>query len=255
MADAVAVAVVGSKGRMGSTVCRAVEADPGLRLVAALDLGDDLGDLGGAEVAVDFTVPAVAPGTVAHCVARGVHTVVGTTGWTEAALGAVRASLAAAPPARSGGSVGVLVAPNFAVGAVLLMSFARQAARFYESVEIIELHHPAKVDAPSGTAARTADLVGAAREQAGLAPVPDATAEDPHGARGGRLHGIPVHSVRLRGLVASQEVLFGNPGEALTVRHDSFDRESFMPGVLEAVRRVREHPGLTVGLEHYLGLA
>ena len=194
----------------------------------------------------------MAPDNVAHCVSRGVHVVVGTTGWTEAAFDTVRAQIAHAPPARSGGSVGVLVAPNFAIGAVLMMRFAQQAARFFESVEILELHHPAKVDAPSGTAARTADLVGAAREDAGLQPVPDATTHDPGGARGARLHGIPVHSVRLRGLLAHQEVLFGNPGEQLTIRHDSYDRDSFMPGVVEGIRRVGRHPGLTVGLEHYL---
>ena len=151
--------------------------------------------------------------------------------------------------------VGVLIAPNFAIGAVLMMAFAEQAARFYESVEVVELHHPDKVDAPSGTAVRTADLIGAAREDAGLASAPDATTHDPDGARGARVHGIPVHSVRLRGLVAHQEVLLGGPGELLTVRHDSFDRVSFMPGVLAAVRAVTEHPGLTVGLEQYLGLA
>jgi 4-hydroxy-tetrahydrodipicolinate reductase len=151
--------------------------------------------------------------------------------------------------------VGVLVAPNFALGAILMMGFATQAARFYESVEVIELHHPDKVDAPSGTAARTARLLAAARETAGVGPVPDATQSDELGSRGGRVDGIPVHSVRLRGLVAHQEVLFGNPGEQLTIRHDSFDRDSFMPGVLEGVRRVGDHPGLTVGLEHYLGLA
>ncbi|MGB8379715.1 MAG: 4-hydroxy-tetrahydrodipicolinate reductase [Dermatophilaceae bacterium] len=249
-----AVAVVGAKGRMGATVCRAVESADGLRLVATFDEGDELGELGGADVAVDFTVPAVAPGNVAHCVARGVHVVVGTTGWTAQALDTLTAQVAQAPPSRAGTGVGVLVAPNFAIGAVLMTRFAQQAARFFESVEIVELHHPAKVDAPSGTAARTADLIGAAREQAGLAAVPDATTHDPGGARGARLHGIPVHSVRLRGLVAHQEVLFGNPGEALTIRHDSFERESFMPGVLEGIRRVGEHPGLTVGLEHYLGI-
>src|SRR4029079_18232224 len=182
-------------------------------------------------------------GNVAHCVSQGVHCVIGTTGWDESRLAAVEAQIAAAPPSRSGTGVGVLVAPNFALGAILMMGFATQAARFYESVEVIELHHPDKVDAPSGTAARTADLIGAAREDAGLAPVPDATTDDPGGARGGRVHGIPVHSVRLRGLVAHQEVLLGNPGEMLTIRHDSFDRVSFMPGVLAGVRAVADHPG------------
>jgi 4-hydroxy-tetrahydrodipicolinate reductase len=233
---------------MGSEVCRAVTEADGLELVGRFDLGDELGDLAGADVAVEFSVPDASPANVAHCVERGVHAVVGTTGWTEDRLATLRDALAANP------HVGVLVAPNFAVGAVLMMAFARQAARFYESVEVIELHHPAKVDAPSGTAARTAHLVAAAREDAGLGPVPDATAHDPDGARGSRIDGIPVHSVRLRGLVAHQEVLFGGAGEMLTIRHDSFDRASFMPGVIEGVRRVSAHPGLTVGLEHYLGI-
>lgn len=255
MPDQIAVAVLGAEGRMGATVCRAVEAAAGIRVAGAFDVGDELGELADADVAVDFTVPDVAPGNVAHCVARGVHVVVGTTGWTDAALATLRAQLDSAPPARSGGAVGVLVAPNFAIGAVLMMRFAQQAARFFESVEIIELHHPAKVDAPSGTAARTAALVAAAREEAGCQPVPDATAHDPGGARGARVHGIPVHSVRLRGLLAHQEVLFGNPGEQFTIRHDSFGRESFMPGVIEGIRGVGRYPGLTVGLEHYLDQA
>jgi 4-hydroxy-tetrahydrodipicolinate reductase len=246
--SATKVAVIGAAGRMGSTVCRAVEDADGLELVARYDEGDDLGDLGSADVVVEFSVPDASPGNVAHCVERGVHVVVGTTGWTEDRLSALRRRLEEAP------EVGVLVAPNFAIGAVLMMSFARQAARFYESVEVVELHHPDKVDAPSGTASRTADLVGAAREEAGLGEVPDATTHDPYGARGARVHGVPVHSVRLRGLVAHQEVLLGGPGEMLTLRHDSFDRVSFMSGVLHAVREVAGHPGLTIGLEHYLGL-
>jgi 4-hydroxy-tetrahydrodipicolinate reductase len=250
----IAVAVIGARGRMGSTVCRAVEAAPGLRLVGGYDVGDELGDLSGAQVVVEFSVPSASPGNVAACVRQGVHVVVGTTGWDEAGLAAVRSELAAAPPARTGGGVGVLIAPNFALGAVLMMRFASHAARFFESVEIVELHHPTKVDAPSGTAARTASLVAAARADAGLGSVPDATTADPAGTRGGRVDGIPVHSVRVRGLVAHQEVILGNVGETLTIRHDSLDRESFMPGVVEGVRRVGAHPGLTVGLEHYLGL-
>jgi 4-hydroxy-tetrahydrodipicolinate reductase len=242
------VAVIGAAGRMGTTVCRVVEEADGLELVGRFDAGDELDDLAGAEVVVEFSVPDASPTNVAHCVSRGVHVVVGTTGWTEQRLAALREQLGEDP------RVGVLVAPNFAIGAVLMMAFARQAARFYESVEVIELHHPDKVDAPSGTAARTADLVGAAREEAGLGPVPDATSHDPDGARGARVHGVPVHSVRLRGLVAHQEVLLGGPGEMLTIRHDSFDRMSFMTGVLHAVREVGTRPGLTVGLEHYLGL-
>jgi len=225
-----------------------------MRLAGAFDVGDDLGDLAGADVVVEFSVPDASPDNVAHCVSRGVHVVVGTTGWDEARLARLRERVRDSPPSRAGTGVGVLVAPNFAVGAVLMAAFAAQAARFYESVEIIELHHPDKVDAPSGTAVRTAELIAGARTDAGLGPVPDATTHDPEGARGARVSGIPVHSVRLRGLVAHQEVLLGHEGEALTIRHDSFDRVSFMPGVLEAVRRVSDHPGVTVGLEHYLGI-
>ena len=243
------VAVIGAGGRMGATVCRAVEEADDLELVGRFDVGDDLGDLAGADVVVEFSVPDASPANVAHCVAQGVHVVVGTTGWSQDRLATLRDQVADHP------DVGVLVAPNFAIGAVLMMAFAAKAARFYESVEVVELHHPDKVDAPSGTAARTASLIAGARQDAGLAEVPDATTSDPDGARGARVDGIPVHALRLRGLVAHQEVLFGATGELLTIRHDSFDRVSFMPGVLEGVRRVGDHPGLTVGLESYLGLA
>ncbi|MDQ1484226.1 MAG: 4-hydroxy-tetrahydrodipicolinate reductase, partial [Actinomycetota bacterium] len=230
------------------TVCSTVEADPDTVLVGRYDVGDDLADLGGADVVVEFSVPGSTAANVAYCVDRGVNVVVGTTGWTQEALEALTAQLAAKP------GVGVLIAPNFAIGAILMMSFAQQAARFYESVEIVELHHPDKVDAPSGTAARTASLVARARQDAGLSDVPDATSSDPGGARGARVDGIPVHALRLRGLVAHQEVLLGAAGELLTIRHDSFDRVSFMPGVMAGVRMVGDHPGLTVGLENYLGL-
>ncbi|GAB3876112.1 4-hydroxy-tetrahydrodipicolinate reductase [Terrabacter terrigena] len=248
------VAVIGARGRMGSEAVRAIEAAEGLSLVGAYGSGDDLGDLGGADVAVELTVPDASPANVAHCVERGIHVVVGTTGWDDERLDALRRQLADAPPAGAGPGVGVLIAPNFAIGALLLMSFAAKAAPFFESVEVIELHHPAKVDAPSGTAARTAAMIGRARSEAGCADVPDATTHDPDGARGAKIDGIPVHAVRLRGLTAHQEVLLGNAGEMLTLRHDSFDRGSFMPGVVAAVRAVGDHPGLTVGLEHYIGL-
>jgi len=248
-APVIKVSVIGAAGRMGSTVCRTVEAAPDTQLVGRYDLGDDLGDLGGADVVVEFSVPDASASNVAHCIERGTHVVVGTTGWTQDKLEAVRSQLTGKP------GVGVLIAPNFAIGAILMMSFAQQAARFYESVEIVELHHPDKVDAPSGTAARTASLIARARQDADLGDVPDATTSDPDGARGARVDGIPVHALRLRGLVAHQEVMFGAAGELLTIRHDSFDRVSFMPGVLEGVRRVADHPGLTVGLENYLGLA
>ena len=248
-APVIKVSVIGAAGRMGSEVCRAVDAAADTQLVGRYDQGDDLGDLGGADVVVEFSVPDASATNVAYCLERGTHVVVGTTGWTPDKLEAVRSQLTGKP------GVGVLIAPNFAIGAILMMSFAQQAARFYESVEIIELHHPDKVDAPSGTAARTASLIAQARRDADLGDVPDATTSDPAGARGARVDGIPVHAVRLRGLVAHQEVMFGALGEMLTIRHDSFDRVSFMPGVLEGVRRVADHPGLTVGLENYLGLA
>ena len=242
------VAVIGAAGRMGAAVCAAVEASDDLELVGRFDAGDELGDLAGAQVAVEFSVPSASPANVAHCVSAGVHVVVGTTGWDDGRLGALSSQLDGAP------GVGVLVAPNFAIGAVLLMRFAEQAARFYESVEIVELHHPDKVDAPSGTAVRTASLVSAARDRAGLGAQPDATSSEVPGARGAQVDGIRVHSVRLRGLVAHEEVLLGNVGEQLTLRHDSYDRASFVPGVLAAVRAVPSRPGLTVGLEHVLDL-
>ena len=242
------VAVIGAAGRMGATACEAVEGADDLELVGRFDDGDDLGDLRGADVAIEFTVLAASERNVRHCVEQGVHVVVGTSGWSDDKAAALRSEVEAK------GEVGVLIAPNFAIGAVLMMQFAKQAARFYESVEVVELHHPRKVDAPSGTATRTAELIGAVRAEAGLGAVPDATTEDPDGARGAQVEGVPVHAVRLRGLVAHQEVLLGNEGEMLTIRHDSFDRVSFMPGVLTGVREVGRHPGVTVGLERVLGI-
>jgi len=233
---------------MGRQVCATVRAAEDLELVAEIDLGDDLDAVAGADVAVVFSVPDVALDHVLSCVRHGVHAVVGTTGWTPGRLDAVREELTVAP------DVGVLVAPNFAVGAVLLMRFAAAAAPFYESVEIIELHHPDKVDAPSGTAQHTARLVAAARRDAGAPPIPDATTIALDGARGADVEGVRVHAVRLRGLVAHEEVLLGGPGEQLTLRHDSFDRASFMPGVLLGIRRITQRPGLTVGLEHLLDI-
>ena len=240
------VAVIGAEGRMGRQVCAAVEAAEDLDLVTRIDVGDDLDTVSRAQVAVVFSVPDVAPGHVLACVRHGVHAVVGTSGWSGDTLDQVRAALRQAP------GVGVLVAPNFSLGAVLLMKFAALAAAHYESVEVIELHHPDKIDAPSGTARHTAQLVAQARQATGLGPVPDATSTAMAGARGAEIDGIRVHAVRLRGLVAHQEVLFGGPGEQLTLRHDSFDRSSFMPGVLLGVRTVGSRPGLTVGLEQYL---
>ena len=248
------VAVIGAAGRMGSTVVEAVESAPDLELVAAVDAGDELDALrqAGAQVAVDFTVPDVTEANVHALIELGIHAVVGTTGWTDASFARVRERAGAAE--RAGRPVGVVVAPNFAIGAVLAMAFAAKAAPWFESVEVIELHHPDKVDAPSGTAIHTAAGIAAARAAAGSAPLPDATNQALDGARGAVVDGIPVHSVRLRGLVAHEEILLGNPGEMLTLRHDSLDRSSFMPGVLLAVRQVPTRPGLTVGLEHLLGL-
>jgi 4-hydroxy-tetrahydrodipicolinate reductase len=250
VSEHIKVAVLGAAGRMGSTVLRAVEVAPDLELVAGVDAGDELSSLAaaGAQVAIDFTVPSATEANVHALIDVGIHVVVGTTGWTEASLARVREHLA------DTSGVGVLVAPNFALGAVLAMTFAARAARYFESVEVIELHHPDKVDAPSGTARHTASAIAAARAAAGVGPSPDATTTALDGARGADVEGVRVHSVRLRGLVAHEEILLGNPGEQLTIRHDSFDRVSFMPGVLHAVRHISERPGLTVGLEHLLDL-
>jgi 4-hydroxy-tetrahydrodipicolinate reductase len=241
------VAVIGARGRMGSAVEAAVGTAEDLQLVAGVDEGDDLAALtaAGTEVAVDFTHPGVVMDNLRWCVEHGIHAVVGTSGFTEERLDEVRGWL-------DGTTVGVLVVPNFSIGAVLMMRLAADAARYFESVEIVELHHPDKKDAPSGTAARTAQLIAEARRAAGSAPMPDATVSDPDGARGAVVDGVPVHSVRVRGLVAHQEVVLGSVGETLTIRHDSLDRSSFMPGVLTAVRAVAARPGLTVGLEHVL---
>lgn len=241
------VAVFGARGRMGAEVVRAVEAADGLELVAAVDAGDDRSAVEAAEVVVDFTHPDAVMDNIEWCTTRGIHVVVGTTGFTDERL-AKAAELAEA------GGVGVLVASNFSIGAVLMMHFSAQAARFFESVEVIELHHPNKADAPSGTSSTTAGRIAAARAEGGLGPVPDATAQSLPGARGADVNGIHVHSVRLRGLVAHQEVLFGGEGETLTIRHDSLDRVSFMPGVIAGVRAVPWLPGLTVGIESVLGL-
>jgi 4-hydroxy-tetrahydrodipicolinate reductase len=242
------VGVFGAQGRMGAEVCRAVDAAADLELVAALDLGDERGPAERAQVMVDFTHPDAVLDNLEWCIDHEIHAVVGTTGFTDARLDRLRTQLAGHP------GVGVVVAANFSVGAVLMMHFAEQAAAFYESVEIIELHHPGKADAPSGTALSTVRRIAAARADADLPPVPDATVSELPGARGAEVDGIRVHGVRLRGLVAHQEVLFGAEGETLTIRHDSLDRVSFMPGVLAAVRAVAGRPGLTVGIEPILGL-
>jgi 4-hydroxy-tetrahydrodipicolinate reductase len=245
----ITVGVLGAKGRMGSEVCRAVEGAGDMELAAAVDVGDEREPLAECDVVVDFTHPGAVMGNVQWCLEQGRNVVVGTTGFDQARLGQVREWLAGAPAARA------LIVPNFSIGAVLMMSFAAQAARFFESAEIVELHHAAKADAPSGTASRTASMISAARQAADLGPAPDATVSEVDGARGAVMDGVRVHSVRLAGLVAHHEVLLGGHGEILTIRHDSMDRASFMPGVLLAVRDVASlSPGLTVGLEGLLGL-
>jgi 4-hydroxy-tetrahydrodipicolinate reductase len=244
------VGVLGARGRMGTEVVKAVNAADDLELVAMVDDGDWLFNVAdaGAQVAVDFTRPDVVMDNIRFCIDQNIHCVVGTTGFDEAKLATIAEWLEPKP------DIGVVIAPNFGIGAVLLMKFAEEAARFFPSVEIVELHHPNKVDAPSGTAARTARLVAAARRAAGLPDAPDATTDALPGARGADVEGVPVHSVRLSGLVAHQEVLLGSAGETLTLRHDSYDRASFMPGVLLAVREIAGRPGLTVGIESFLGL-
>lgn len=250
MADTIAVGVLGARGKVGSEVCRAVEAADDLVLVAQVDEGDDPRAVveAGASVVVDFTHPSVVMDHLALCVEHGIHAVVGTTGFDDDRLATLREQLGDDP--RSG----VLIAPNFSIGAILMMRFAALAAPHYESVEIVELHHPDKADAPSGTARRTAELVAAARRDAGLGAAPDATSTSLEGARGAEVDGVPVHALRIRGLVAHQEVVLGGPGETLTIRHDSLDRSSFAPGVLAAVRAIGGRPGLTVGLERLVDL-
>ena len=245
----IAVGVVGSRGRMGAAVVDAVAAAPGMEVVAAVDEGDDLSTLvaTSCQVMVDFTTPDSVMGNLEFAISHGIHCVVGTTGFDDARLARVREWSQAHP------EVGVLIAPNFSIGAVLMMHLSALAAPYFDSVEIIELHHPDKVDAPSGTAAHTAEAIAAAR--AHLPAAPDATSSALEGARGATVNGVPVHSVRLRGLVAHQEVLFGGPGETLSIRHDSLDRSCFMPGVLLAVRDVAAHPGVSVGLAEYLDLS
>ncbi|WP_199729767.1 4-hydroxy-tetrahydrodipicolinate reductase [Tessaracoccus sp. OH4464_COT-324] len=242
------VGVFGHNGKMGSEVVRAVEAAEDMVLHGVADLGDDREGIAGASVIVDFTHPDAVLGNIEWCVERGIHLVVGTTGFSPKRLERVRQLCAAKP------EVGVLIAANFSIGANLMMRFAELAAPHYPSVEIIELHHPNKADAPSGTATSTAQRVAAARAAAGLGPVPDATVHDELGARGAVIDGVHVHGVRLAGLVAHQEVLLGTSGESLTIRHDSFDRASFMPGVLAGVRFVGQRPGLTLGMSEVLGI-
>ncbi len=252
-ASSMRVGVLGARGKVGREVCRAVAGADDLTLVAQVDTDDDSDDLdalvsAGAEAVVDFTHPDAVMDNLEFCVRHGIHAVVGTTGFDDERLDRLRGWLRASP------STGVLVAPNFSVGALLMMRFAAEAAPHFESVEIVELHHPDKADAPSGTATRTASLIAAARRAAGSKPPPDATTASLDGARGADVEGIRVHGLRVRGLVAHQEVILGGPGETLTIRHDSLDRVSFTPGVLAGVRGIAARPGLTVGLDSFLDL-
>lgn len=250
MSEQLKVGVLGARGKVGREVCKAVETAEDMVLAAAVDVGDSIDALvtAGVRVVVDFTHPDAVMDNLEFCIDHGIHAVVGTTGFDDRRLEQLRTWLGGSP------STGVLVAPNFSIGAILMMRFAAEAARFFESVEIVELHHPDKADAPSGTARRTAELVAAARREAGCDPVPDATSTALEGARGADVDGIRVHGLRIRGLVAHQEVILGGLGETLTIRHDSLDRASFTPGVLLGLRSIAQHPGLTVGLEHFLPL-
>ncbi len=260
------VGVFGAGGRMGSTVCRAVIDDPGLELVAAVDperAGIDLDQLGvrgtdlqvsakpdamknaGVEVAVDFTVIEAARENLHYCAAHRIHAVVGTTGFTAADLDGFREEFVT-------GRVNAVIAPNFAIGAVLMMRFAEMAAPHFDSAEVIEYHHDEKADAPSGTAMLTAERMAAASVDWARDPT---TNEVLAGARGGAgPSDIRVHAVRVRGVVANQEVILGTTGQTLTIRHDTTDRSSFMPGVLLAIRAVVDRPGLTVGLDALIDL-
>jgi 4-hydroxy-tetrahydrodipicolinate reductase len=244
------VGVLGAKGRMGSEAVKAISAANDLEVVAQIDLGDSLDQLiaSGAQTIVDFTHPDAVMGNIEFAINNGINVVVGTTGFDEKKLNLIKGWLAANP------KVGALIAPNFGLGAVLMMQFAAQASKYFESVEIVELHHPAKVDAPSGTAARTAELITQARRSVNKEAMPDATTSALDGARGAKIGDVPVHSLRLRGLVAHQEVILGDLGETLTIRHDSIDRTGFMPGVLLGVRKVGSTPGLIFGLEHFMDL-
>ncbi|MDK8449720.1 4-hydroxy-tetrahydrodipicolinate reductase [Corynebacterium mastitidis] len=244
------VGVLGARGRVGSTIVAGLEGVEDVELVAALDHGDDKNRLveSGVEVIVDFTVPDQVMGNLEFCIERGIHCVVGTTGFDEERLAQVRSWCEENP------GVGVLIAPNFAISAVLAMAFARQAATYFESAEVVEYHHPNKLDAPSGTAVHTAQGIARARREAGMEPAPDATEKALEGSRGASVEGIPVHAVRMQGMNAHEEIIFGTQGQTLTIRQDSYDRTSFVPGVVVGVRKVAQHPGLTVGLDSYLGL-
>lgn len=247
---AIKVGVLGAKGRVGSAVVDGVNAADDLELVAAVDRGESLDVLTaeGVEVVVDFTTPGAVMDNLAFCINSGIHCVVGTTGFDDERYSRVRAWCA------DNAGVGVLIAPNFAISAVLTMAFAKQAARFFDSAEVVEYHHPNKLDAPSGTAIKTAQGIATARREAGLGTAPDATEQALDGSRGADVDGVKVHAVRMTGMVAHEDVIFGTQDQSLTIRQDSYGRTSFVPGVLTGCRQVADNPGLTVGLDSYLGL-
>lgn len=247
---AIKVGVIGARGRVGQAIVEGVEAAEDMVLAATVDRGEPLSKLtdAGVEVIVDFTQPGVVMDNLEFCIANGIHCVVGTTGFDAQRLEQVKQWCA------QEGAGHVLIAPNFAISAVLTMVFAKQAAKFFETAEVVEYHHPTKLDAPSGTAIHTAQAIAAARKEAGMGAMPDATEQALEGSRGANVDGIPVHAVRTRGMVAHEEVIFGAQGQSLTIRQDSYDRSSFTPGVLVGVRKIAEFPGLTVGLDHFLGL-
>lgn len=247
---AIKVGVLGAKGRVGQTIVASVNESADLELVAEVDQGDDMNLLveAGAQVVVDFTTPNAVMGNLEFCINNGISAVVGTTGFDDEKLAQVRSWC------EDNEGVGVLIAPNFAISAVLTMVFSRQAARFFESAEVIELHHPHKLDAPSGTAIHTAQGIADARREAGMGEQPDATEQAMDGSRGANVDGIPVHAVRMSGMVAHEAVIFGTQGQTLTIKQDSYDRNSFAPGVLVGIRNIADHPGLTIGLENYLDL-
>ncbi|MDK8680724.1 4-hydroxy-tetrahydrodipicolinate reductase [Corynebacterium accolens] len=247
---AIKVGVLGAQGRVGKAIVEGVNAEDDLELVAEISRGDDLQQLvdNHAEVIVDFTQPDSVMGNLEFCIANGIHCVVGTTGFDKERLDQVEQWT------RQEGAGNVLIAPNFAISAVMTMVLAKQAAKFFETAEVVEFHHPTKLDAPSGTAIHTAEAIAQARRDAELGEMPDATEKSLEGARGANVDGIPVHAVRTRGMVAHEEIIFGAQGQSLTIRQDSYDRSSFTPGVLVGVREIAQHPGLVVGLDKYLGL-
>lgn len=247
---AIKVGVLGARGRVGSAVVDGVEEAADLELAATVDHGDDLQVLvdNAIDVIVDFTTPQAVMGNLEFCINHGIHCVVGTTGFDDERYAQVRSWCADNP------EVGVLIAPNFAISAVLTMAFAKQAAPFFESAEVVEYHHPHKLDAPSGTAIKTAQGIAAARRDAGLGEAPDATEQALDGSRGADVDGVKVHAVRMTGMVAHEDVVFGTQDQSLTIRQDSYGRTSFVPGVLTGCRKVADTPGLTVGLDSYLGL-